>query len=210
MRAGDRAYLTLRQEILDGSLAPGTVLGEAEQAARLGLSRTPAREAFARLAADGLLEPSGRGLVVAALTPDGIRELYELREALEARAAALAAERRSSGVFESLADRFARAPELLDGGADGIAAYYELAGELDAAIDRAVGNPYFTQSLRNVRLHSARARRLASEHPERLAAAAAEHGLIADAIADGDAALAEAATHVHLRQSLRHVLGSLA
>ncbi|WP_313357887.1 GntR family transcriptional regulator, partial [Microbacterium sp.] len=54
MRASDRAYQTLLDEIQSGALAPGAVLAEVEQAARLGVSRTPLREALRRLAADGL------------------------------------------------------------------------------------------------------------------------------------------------------------
>ena len=64
MRASDRAYSALRTEILEWHLAPGTVLAEVEQAARLGVSRTPLREALARLSADGLVESlPGRGVV---------------------------------------------------------------------------------------------------------------------------------------------------
>jgi DNA-binding FadR family transcriptional regulator len=81
-RASDRAYETLRQEILHWRLAPGAVLGEVEQAARLGISRTPLREALSRLMADGLVEAqSGRGLVVASVSSEAVHELFELREA---------------------------------------------------------------------------------------------------------------------------------
>ena len=55
MRASDRAYASLLEEIQSGILRPGAVLGEVEQAARLGVSRTPLREALGRLAADGLV-----------------------------------------------------------------------------------------------------------------------------------------------------------
>ena len=54
MRASDRAYLTLRTEIIDAELSAGTVLAEVEQSTRLGVSRTPLREALSRLAAEGL------------------------------------------------------------------------------------------------------------------------------------------------------------
>src|SRR5699024_12715824 len=60
VRASDRAYLTLREEIIEGALAPGSVLGDVEQSARLGLSRTPRREALGRLVADGLSEQAPR------------------------------------------------------------------------------------------------------------------------------------------------------
>lgn len=207
MRASERAYEALREELLAGILAPGTVLAEVEQSERLGVSRTPLREALARLAADGLVQPSGRGLVVAPLSPDSVVALYELREPLEAAAAGLAARRADARVFAELARRFRdEAPGLVDAG--GLDAYYALTAELDRAIDDACANAYFAQALRNVRLHSARARRLAAADPGRLREAAHEHLVIARAIAEGDAALAEHATHVHLRQSLRHVLAA--
>ena len=56
MRASDRAYATLLDEIQSGILRPGAVLGEVEQAARLGVSRTPLREAIGRLRAEGLAQ----------------------------------------------------------------------------------------------------------------------------------------------------------
>ena len=94
MRASDRAYAALRDEIIEWRLPPGTVLGEVEQSARLGVSRTPLREALRRLSADGLVAAAGgRGVVVTDVALDDIRELFELRRALEEQAARLAAER---------------------------------------------------------------------------------------------------------------------
>lgn len=207
MRASDRAYDTLRDEILEWQLAPGTVLGEVEQAARLGVSRTPLREALARLTADGLVETQvGRGLVVAAASVDSAVELFELREALEVKAAALAAVRRDRTVFEGLRDEFSRASTLL---ADPSRhAYYDLVRRFDDALDEAVGNQYLVASLRALRIHLARLRRLSRDNPDRLVAAAGEHLLIAEAIVAGDAELARHATSVHLHQSLRNILES--
>lgn len=210
MRASERAYQRLREQILDGELAPGAPLGEVEQAARLGVSRTPVREAFARLEADGLATAaSARVLVVAELSPESIAALYELREALEERAARLAAERRDPAPFLAVRRRIVAATERLDGGADGLTEYYAAIAELDEAVDRAAGNPLLTAALRGARLHSARVRRLARHHPARLRRAADEHLLIVDAIIDGDASLAAHATHVHLHLSLRHALASI-
>ena len=114
LRAGDRAYQTLRTEIVEGALAPGTVLLEVEQATRLGVSRTPLREALSRLNGDGLVtSQSGRGMVVSPVSLANITELYELRQALEQQAARLAATRRDPEVFAELAAEFALAPQLL-------------------------------------------------------------------------------------------------
>lgn len=207
MRASDRAYRALRDEILEWQLAPGTVLGEVEQATRLGVSRTPLREALGRLVADGLVEAqSGRGLVVTATSLESVVELFEVREALEGQAAALAAQRRDPEVFAALRVEFSAATELLDDPTRHD--YYDLVRRLDEALDAAVANPFLVTQLRSLRTHLARIRRLAHANPERLAAAAREHLLIIEAVQAGDAALARSATHVHLHNSLSNILAT--
>ena len=206
MRASDRAYATLRQDIVDWQLPPGTVLGEVEQSARLGISRTPLREALSRLTADGLAAPhSGRGVVVTGISLDTVAELFELRQALECKAAALAAVRGPAADFESLAGRFRAAGDLIGSANGDRTGYYALVAELDAAIDAAAANAYLAQALGNVRLHLARVRRLAKDNPQRLLETAGEHATIADAVASGNPDLAGAAVAVHLHKSLEHL-----
>jgi len=208
MRAGERAYDTLRGEILDGVLGPGTVLQEVEQSVRLGVSRTPVREALRRLAADGLVEPTARGTIVTAVSRADIIALYELREALEARAAGLAARRRADAPFRAIRGRLHDAPRLLAEGEAGLARYFEIVDDLDRAIEEAAANPFLGSALRSVQLHSVRIRRLSRHNPDRLRDAASEHELIVDAILAGDAELASHATHVHLNRSLTNALAS--
>lgn len=209
MRASDRAYAQLLEEIQRGVLAPGTVLGEVEQAARLGVSRTPAREAIGRLTAAGLAHQlSPRVTVVSDFSAGDVRSLFEVRRALEENSARLAAAKRDPAVFENLARAFAAAhPENGEVEAD---AYYELIARFDEALDEAVNNSYFTNALRTIRTHLARARRLARDNRARLRASVAEHRLIAEAIAAGDGELAAHATHVHLHNALAAILTSLA
>lgn len=206
VRASDRAYATLLDEIQTGVLAPGAVLGEVEQATRLGVSRTPLREALGRLAADGLVaQQSPRVTVVTAMDADDIREIFEVRRALEESATRLAAQRGDAAAFSVLALEFSHA----DVGGDGLDAYYALIERFDAEIDAAVSNDYLTSALRTVRTHLVRVRRLARDRPERLAASVSEHRLIASAIAAGDADLAAHATHLHLHNALADILESV-
>lgn len=203
MRASDRAYERLRGDILDWRLEPGTVLAEVEQAERLGVSRTPVREALARLLADGLVESQGaRGLVVSAASIENVVELFEVRVALEGQAAALAARRRDPAVFAALHDELANAGELAKSDRN---SYYDVVRRLDEAIDAAAGNAYLAGELRGLRIHLARIRRLSSDDPARLAQAADEHLAIVDAIIAGDAELARSATAVHLHRSLESI-----
>jgi DNA-binding GntR family transcriptional regulator len=93
----ETAARRLRELILDGSYPPGTRLSEVAAAATLAMSRTPVREALQGLAADGLVRPSGRGVVVVALAEDDLLEAYQVRAALEALTAELAAQRQRAG-----------------------------------------------------------------------------------------------------------------
>lgn len=209
MKASDRAYVGLRDDIVEWRLAPGTLLGEVEQAERLGVSRTPLREALARLVADGLATAQrGRGVIVSDISLARLGELFELREALECKAAALAAQRGDPSRFATLRDRFTEAPALLADDDPQRHEYYALAGQLDEAIDESIANSYLSQALGGLRVHLARVRRLAKDDAPRLRQAAVEHAAIAGAIADGDAPLAAAATAVHLSNSLRHIRSS--
>jgi DNA-binding GntR family transcriptional regulator len=211
MRASDRAYTVLREEILDGDLPAGTVLAEVEQSTRLGVSRTPLREALTRLASESLVSThSGRGVVVTDVSIERVNELFEVREALEEQAARLAARRRDPAEFERLQREFRGAHELL--GTDlystdeGLRRYYELVQQLDDAIDESTGNAFLVSTLAGVRTHIARIRRLSHDNPERLREAAREHLTIIDAILDGEEDLAAHATQLHLYKSLKNIL----
>lgn len=209
MRASERAYATLRSEIINWQLTPGTVLGEVELSERLGVSRTPIREALAKLTAEGLTEPqSGRGMVVSEISLDHLDELFELRSALECRAAELAARRCDPEVFLVLHQKLSNAGGLITAEDPARTDYYQLAGELDSAVDAAVGNHYLNLALKNLRVHLVRVRRLGKDNPTRLRDAAREHAAIALAIAHGNPTVASAATTVHLDNSLRHLLST--
>jgi DNA-binding GntR family transcriptional regulator len=206
MRASDRAYAALREDIVEWRLRPGAVLAEVEQSERLGVSRTPLREALGRLTAEGLTTAAGgRGVVVTDISLDSIDELFELRETLEVRAAGLAADRGEPSVFAHLQAQLLRAPDLLSSEDPARHDYYALVSRLDDAIDAAISNTYLAQAMRNLRVHLVRVRRLAADDTARLKAAAAEHAAIAEAIAAGNSRLAEAATIVHLHRSLTHL-----
>lgn len=204
MRASDKAYEALRTEIVEWRLRPGAVLGEVEQAERLGVSRTPLREALARLVADGLaVQQRGRGAVVSDVSLEHVDDLFALRRALEVESARIAARNAAPAPFAELRSRFLEAGRSPD--PETRESYYRLAGELDRSIDAAVANPYIEQALRSLRVHLARVRRLAQDDPERLAASALEHAAIADAIAAQNPEVAAAATHLHLHHSLEHI-----
>jgi DNA-binding GntR family transcriptional regulator len=95
-------YEALRRAIVEGTIRPNERLIEADLAARLNVSRTPVRESLLRLAGDGLITSHRRGWVVREHSATEIREVFEIRAALEGFAAYLAAERATDGELERI------------------------------------------------------------------------------------------------------------
>jgi DNA-binding GntR family transcriptional regulator len=89
-----QVYRALLDAICDGTLPPQTRLTQDEIAERLGVSRSPVQQALRLLAKDGFVRDApGRGVLVAPLDADWIGKVYQVRGALDALAARLAAER---------------------------------------------------------------------------------------------------------------------
>lgn len=206
VRASDLAYETLRDDIIHWTLAPGKVLAEVELSERLGVSRTPVREAIARLVADGLATQQGaRATTVSDVSLPEVRHMFELRRLLEtaiARAAASADQMHRepfvelAEAFENAARRHTLEPEP----------YYQLVSQLDDRLDHAGQNSYITAAVKNLRIHLQRVRLMAQDDPDRLRASASEHAEIARAVANGDPDVAQAATTLHLHHALQHIL----
>jgi DNA-binding GntR family transcriptional regulator len=95
-------YEELRRAIVEGRIRPNERLIETELAERLSVSRTPIRESIQRLAADGLVVSRRRGWVVREQSAEEIREIYEVRAALEGFAARLAAERATDAMLDRI------------------------------------------------------------------------------------------------------------
>jgi len=101
-RLVDDVTRELREKIITGELPAGTQLLQVDLAERLGVSRTPLREAFRILENDGLVRTSNRNRTIEVVTIDArqLREMYELREVVDGLAARLAAKRGISAETE--------------------------------------------------------------------------------------------------------------
>jgi DNA-binding GntR family transcriptional regulator len=98
LNSAESAYLHIRSLLVQRAFQPGARLSEPQLSDRLGISRTPVREALRRLQSDGLVTRSSRGgVVVARLGPAESKHAYQLRGVLEALTAELAAERQQRG-----------------------------------------------------------------------------------------------------------------
>lgn len=92
----EKVYDAVKELAVEYRFKPGERVNEVELAARLGVSRTPVREALNRLARDGFMSfVPNRGFYARDITPEGVQELYELRAAIERAAFRLACQRGS-------------------------------------------------------------------------------------------------------------------
>ncbi|MEM7060801.1 MAG: GntR family transcriptional regulator [Pseudomonadota bacterium] len=114
----DDVYAQLRRDILDTRLLPGSQVPEPELALRMGVSRTPVREALIKLQAEGLIELIPRhGVRILPVSADDMREIYGILIALEPEVAAEAAQRQQSEQsFTALETAMAKMEAALEGG----------------------------------------------------------------------------------------------
>ena len=100
----DKVYEEIKAMAVDYRFKPGERVNEVELAAKLGVSRTPVREALNRLARDSFMSfVPNRGFYARDITPEGVRELYELRAAIERAAFRLACQRGSAEDIAAMA-----------------------------------------------------------------------------------------------------------
>lgn len=197
---GQGAYDRLCDEIRSGALAPGARLTETEIADRLGISRTPVREAIRRLEAEGLVDHQPRtGAVVRRLDYPEIMELYEMRAVLEGTAARLAARAASPVELEELGAINAEMVALGTGGAPG--ALPRLNRQFHARLLDAARNRFLLQSMASVEKTLLILGRSAMDVPDRAAEAVAEHQVVLDALNARDGAAAEAAMRRHMERA---------
>lgn len=99
----EQAYVALRQRVISGELAPGAEVSEPELAEQLQMSKTPVREALARLCVEGLMEAfPRRGYRVTPVTLKDMNDLFAVRGVLEGMAAGLAAQNLSAEELDGL------------------------------------------------------------------------------------------------------------
>lgn len=208
----DDAYAAMKEAIRESTFVPGYQASEQEIALRLGMSRTPVHEASIRLQEEGLVRiVPKRGILICALAPDDIREIYEVIIAIEAAAAELVAglpEAERSGVADDLAAATARMDEAHAAGR------LPDWGRADEAFHQILvercGNRRIQRIIQTVKDQSHRARMLTLKLRRQLPASIAEHRAIVDAIRRGDAAAAHAAARQHRSHARDELLPLLA
>lgn len=199
--ASDHAYRWTRERILDATFGPSDIISEREVAERVGLSRTPVREAFLRLEGEGFLRlyPK-RGAVVVPVTESDVRDVLQARLVIEPWAASEAARRND----RALADRLSQHVDaLVDARRNRDAAGYQEADRaFHLAIVEATDNRLLTDFYRSLRDRQLRVGAVALATSEgRAATIVEEHRAISNAITAGRPEEAADAVGAHIRST---------
>ena len=206
--ARDTAYTDLREWILDGTLAPGERLHDLALAERLGVSRTPVREALQRLEDEGLVESSpNRWTRVAPLDPSIANDLYPMIWRLETLALELAAFELGDTELDQMERANQRLVAALDAGDAAAASAAD--SEFHQVYVNLCGNAELISILQEAKI---KLRRLElhyfSQHPSR--ESVAEHTAVLTALEFGDITGANAAIEANWRNSQRRLLAESA
>ncbi|HET7352971.1 MAG TPA: GntR family transcriptional regulator [Gaiellaceae bacterium] len=203
--AADRAYLAIRGLIVSLELPPGAVIDERELMRRLGLGRTPVREALRQLAQEQLVEVfPRRGMFVTGVDVRDLARISEVRSALEPAAARLAAERATDEERDELADLGGR----IKRGADLMA----LDERIHRAIYAAAHNHLLEKTLGEYYVLGLRIWMIALDRAEALEDAVEAHRDLIEAIVVGNGDRAASLMHDHVEDfetSMRKVLVSV-
>lgn len=199
----------LRERIIQGEFRPGARLNERALGDLLGVSRTPLREAFRVLAAEGLVQMApNRGAQVAVLSETSIREAFEVIGGLEAMSCRLACERATEA---EIAEIRALTYEMMASHARlDLPAYYRCNRLIHQRIGQAAHNALLLQlyEAQNVRIQNLRF--VSNENRAKWDQAMREHVEMADALAARDAERLAAIMRAHLQRKCEAALRSLA
>jgi DNA-binding GntR family transcriptional regulator len=193
----DQVHAELLERIVAGELPPGSRLRQEALAEELGVSRTPLREALARLVSEGLVEfVPNRGATVASRDFSDMEEAWLARLVIEPGAARLAAERREPAGIERMRKSVVRQRSV----ANDVTASFAVNRDFHLALVAASGNTHLLQfcellwlSRIGVPIFVRQAR-----DREQVLAWADDHAAIAEAVAAGSAARAERLTRDHI------------
>ncbi|MDB5589429.1 MAG: GntR family transcriptional regulator [Devosia sp.] len=193
-----RVVGALRDEIVTMALKPGDVISESDIAGRYGVSRQPVREAFIRLAQQGLLliRPK-RATIVKKISPDGVRQSRFIRESIEVEIIRRVAAR--PGDAEAVLAELIAGQETASAADDNLG-FHALDELFHRTLARLAGVEYAWQLIDDHKMQLDRVRflTLGVSSSQR---AIAEHKEIAAAVAAGDSAGAEAAMRAHLARA---------
>jgi DNA-binding GntR family transcriptional regulator len=203
----EQAYQEIRARILDNLWAPGYQALEQEVALALGMSRTPVREALMRLQQEGLVEVAPRrGMRVLPVSPQDMREIYEILTALECMAAEILALRKpSTAELQALVDATERMETALQ--ADDLDGWARADENFHMALVKLAGNRMLLDTVMGYWDRAHRARMFTLRLRPKPTHSTQEHMQLVQKLAAGDAAGAAQVNRAHRQRASRELLG---
>ena len=200
----DQVYGRILEAIIDRTLPPGQRIRQNELADKLGVSRQPVSHALHLLHRQGLVSESGRrGFEVTQLDPQRIRQLYEVRGAIDALAARLAAERAGADASgRARLEAALHAGRTIDGKTP-LSRLIALDVDFHGAIYRLAGNPAIEEMIAPQWPHMRRSMATVLAELDYRESAWVEHEKIAAEVFAGNARAAEAAALAHAQTAGR-------
>jgi DNA-binding GntR family transcriptional regulator len=196
----DAVRLRLQTAVLNGELAPGQQLSVPELARQLDVSRGLVREAVLQLVADGLaVERPRRGVVVVTISADEVRQIHEVREALEGQAARLCARNPSQELIAALQEALSEQRSAINQGDAG--GYAHTDAHFHSLLAMHCGNPMLAQLIERMHTQMQLALDRVVEAPQHRSQGHAELQAVLDAVRTGDPDAAQAAMGAHIART---------
>lgn len=194
----DEVYFVLRDDILGLKLAPGTPLSENETAQRFGVSRTPVRESLMKLAQEGLVQVlPQRGSFVSLIDTSLVEEARFMREHLECAVIVLACSGFQDDVYRELIANLDRQRDCI--GRVDLDGMFALDEDYHRLLFQGVGKSHTWGAMQQLTVHLNRSRRLRLFDDHNWNHLYEQHRGMAEAIAKGDSAYAQALMKEHLQ-----------
>jgi len=199
----DQVYRLLRRALLTQQIPPGTRLVEIDVANRLGVSRTPVREALRRLESDGVvIRGRSGGLEAAVMTPGEIDDVFLIRGELDRLAARLSCTRATAADWEQVRADVAAMDRTINEHGKASDEFNDHHLEVHAAIYRLAFGARLAGVLSNNVLHYTEiAADLSYAVPDRTLPAVAQHERLVGELSSGDPERAAAAADEHVQRS---------
>jgi DNA-binding GntR family transcriptional regulator len=201
-------YSVVRKQIIENKYRPGSMLVERTISADLNISRTPVREAFRRLAQDGLVTITpGKGVFVAEISIENMLEIFEMREALEKMAIKVLLLKGNNAIFE-LVEQCAEEQQKAYEDGDG-SLFMKKDMKFHNLIAEGGGNGRLMNSIRSIYDQVTMLAISVENDPDLLKMAGMHHVAIYEAIKDRDVAKAEEAMMNHIVETKMYHISKL-
>ena len=203
----DFVFVTLENDILSGVYKRGDTLTELKLCERLGVSRTPVREALNRLKEQQLVaETSSHSVVVRGVSEQDLADIYEIRLRIEGYASHLCAERITEEQMAELREIVALQEFYTERG--GASAIRDMDSRFHELVYQYCGSEMLRATLSDLHHKVQRYRKLSVEHPERARVAVKEHADILRALEQNDGNAAERLTVLHIENAKKCIVSA--